>query len=71
MIHFTGLYRYTDQLSVWYVLSCTKHTNTWYMGADRHTAHTDPFSDWYVSPVLSGMLRYDESWFKSTKLKDI
>lgn len=38
-------YRYTNQLSIWYVLSCTEHTDTWYIKVYQCTAHIDPLLD--------------------------
>lgn len=64
MVYFTDLYQCIDQLSIWYVSSCTEHTDTLYMGVYQCTTYTRPLSDWYVSPIPSDMSRYDEPYYK-------
>ncbi|RWW38499.1 hypothetical protein BHE74_00056267 [Ensete ventricosum] len=46
------LYRRIDQLSVWYVPSCTKYTDTWYTKVSSCTEHICPLTDRYVPSAL-------------------
>lgn len=57
MVRLTGLYQCTNQLS-----SHTKYTDIWYMKAYWCTAYTGSLLDQYVSPIPSGMPRYNEPW---------
>lgn len=69
MVRLIGLYWCTNQLTVWYVPSCTELYRAYqHMIHGGHTnvcmAYTSLLSDRYVPAILSGTLWYDEPYGK-------